>query len=269
MIQFHVYPGGKKRVATFSYDDGHINDERLINIFNTYKVKATFHLNGSNYLNLNDREAEKLRKVYEGHEVSCHTLRHGWPGRMPFQSVVNEVLEDRRVLEKIFKYPVIGMSYPSGSYNSNAILAMKACGIVYSRTGKSTHNFFLPEDFMEWHPSCHHRDAIPLCERFLNDIDSQWTHPMLYIWGHSHELKTEDDWVHMEEILKMISNNDKIWYATNIEIYNYMMAQSRLQISLDETIFYNPSDISVWVERNKEDIIEIPAGKTIIVNKTE
>ena len=117
---------------------------------------------------------------------------------------------------------------------------------------------------MEWHPSCHHKDALPLCERFLEDIDSQWTKPLFYIWGHSHELKCEDDWEHIENILKLIANNDKVWYATNIDIYNYMNAQSRLQISADETVFYNPSDITVWVERNKKDIIEIPAGERVV-----
>ena len=29
MLQFHCYPEGKKRVVTFSYDDGSENDARL------------------------------------------------------------------------------------------------------------------------------------------------------------------------------------------------------------------------------------------------
>ena len=46
MIQFHVYPEGKKRIVTFSYDDGPACDKRLVDLFNKYKVKGTFHLNG-------------------------------------------------------------------------------------------------------------------------------------------------------------------------------------------------------------------------------
>lgn len=265
MIQFHVYPGGKKRIVTFSYDDGNLNDERLIALFNAYGVKGTFHLNGGRSRLLNEQDPEKLCALYAGHEVSCHTFQHGWPARMPMQSVVNETMEDRKWLEGIFGYPIIGMSYPSGSYSADAIAAMRACGIVYGRTVKSTMNFPLPENFMEWHPSCHHRDALPLCDRFIRDLDSEWTHPLFYIWGHSHELRNEEDWAHIEEILKKLANNDKIWYATNIEIYNYITAQNRLQISADETIFYNPSDITVWVERNKKEILEIPAGTRKVV----
>ena len=264
MIQFHVYPGGKKRIVTFSYDDGDIRDARLVELFNTYGVKGTFHLNGKKYLSATEEELAALRNRYAGHEISCHTLSHGFPARMPGPSVISEVLEDRRILEKIAGYPVIGMSYPSGSYNAEVISAMKACGIVYSRAAENTKSFRLPGDFMLWQPSCHHKNALPLCELFLEKIDTQWSNPLLYIWGHSHELRTEEDWGHMEQVVKTVANNDKIWYATNLEIYNYMTAQRQLQISVDETVFYNPSAITVWVERNKKDIIEIPAGQTVI-----
>ena len=263
MIQYHVYPGGKKRVVTFSYDDGSEFDVRLVSLFNKYGVKSTFHLNGINYTDITEEKAKSLRKLYEGHEVACHTLRHGWPSRMPLQSVITETFEDRKILEGIFGYPVVGMSYPSGSYDKASIEAMKACGIVYSRTVLSNFNFKIPDDFMEWHPTCHHKNALELCDQFLEKIDSIWSHPMFYIWGHSHDIKDEAGWEYMEEVLKKISGNEKIWYATNIDIYNYMEAQKRLVISADETMFYNPSSITVWVEKDREEIIEIPAGAIV------
>ena len=263
MIQFHVFPEGKKRVVTFSYDDGHKNDGRLVDLFNKYGVKATFHLNGGNYSGASEQEKEELRKLYEGHEVSCHTLQHGWITRMPLQSVVLETLEDRKTLENIFGYPVIGMSYPCGAFDDSSISAMRACGIVYSRTVRSTRGFELPTDFMHWDPTCHHNGALELCDRFIGGLDSVWGGRLFYIWGHSHEFVTEEDWDKMETVLQKISGNGKIWYATNIDIYNYMMAQRMLQISADETMFYNPTSIDVWVEKDKKDIIKIPAGQRI------
>jgi hypothetical protein len=265
MIQFHVFPGGKKRVVTFSYDDGPANDVPLVALFNKYGVKATFHLNGINYVGATEEKKEELRRLYEGHEVACHTLRHGWPARCPQQSVVLETLEDRRILEDIFGYPIIGMSYPSGSYDAESIAAMEACGIVYSRTVVSTRNFAMPKKFMEWHPTCHHTGAYDLCDKFMADLDSMWTHPVFYIWGHSYAYRTEEDWAKMETLLQKLSGNDKIWYATNIEIYNYIKAVNMLQISADETVFYNPSAQDVWVEKDKKDIIHIPAGQRISI----
>ncbi len=261
MIQFNVFPGGKKRIVTFSYDDGH-NDEKLLYLFNKYNVKGTFHLNGKE---LNNDEKTSIRNRYKGHEISCHTATHGWPSRMPQISIVNETISNRKLLEQIARYPVVGMSYPSGSYNDRAIEAMRSCGIVYSRTTKDTMRFALPQDFMEWHPTCHHNKALGLCDAFLNELDSEWSEPLLYIWGHAHEFRTDKEWNLMVEILEKISNNNKIWYATNYEIYSYLSAQRSLIISADETIFYNPASIDVWVEKDKKLIVKIPAGETVIL----
>lgn len=268
MIQYHVFPGGKKRIVTFSYDDGHKNDERLIEIFNRYGVKATFHLNGGKYRNLSGDELAAKSALYAGHEISCHTVSHGWPTRMPPASLLREVAEDRQILEKIAGYPVLGHSYPCGDYNSVAEDVLRSCGIVYSRTTQATKLCHLPENFLAWNPTCHHRDALPLCRPFLDTLDSEWGRPLFYIWGHSHELRTEEDWRYMESVVAMLSGNDKIWYATNMEIYRYITAQHRLEISFDETIFYNPSDIAVWVEKDKKQLIEIPAGKTVRIQNS-
>lgn len=261
MIQYNVFSEGKKRIVTFSYDDGRC-DEPLVELFNKYHVKASFHLNGRD---LNEETLLEKRKLYAGHEISCHTASHGWPSRMPPQSVVNEVISNRLLLEKMALYPVIGMSYPSGSYNTASVEAMKASGIVYSRTTKNTMNFELPNDFMEWHPTCHHKQALQLCDGFLNNLDSQWCGPLFYIWGHSHEFKTEEDWNVMVQILEKIACNDKIWYATNYEIYRYISAQHSLVISADEKTFYNPTSTDVWVEKDKSLIICIPAGETVMI----
>lgn len=40
---------------------------------------------------------------------------------------------------------------------------------------------------------------------------------MFYIWGHSYELITEEDWTKFEEFCKLISGKSDIWYCTNIE----------------------------------------------------
>ena len=36
---------GKMKALTFSYDDGTLQDRRLVEIFNKYGLKATFNLN--------------------------------------------------------------------------------------------------------------------------------------------------------------------------------------------------------------------------------
>lgn len=263
MIQFHCYPGGKKRVVTFSYDDGFSGDVRLAELFNRYGVKATFHINGSHYRGASAAEKAEARRVYAGHEISCHTVRHGWMDKMPASTLINEIMEDRRILEDVAGYPVVGMSYPCGAYTAQVEQAARACGILYSRTTQNTRGYGLPEDFLAWHPTCHHKDALALAENYLAQIDSIWCQPLFYIWGHSHELRSEDDWAYMEKLVSTLANNDKIWYATNIEIYDYLAAVRQLRVSADESILYNPTRLDVWVEHDQRGVIKIPAGETV------
>lgn len=263
MIQFNVFPGGKKRIVTFSFDDGYINDERLISIFNKYGVKGTFHLNGINYRDADENTLDEIRRRYQGHEISCHTVHHGWLNKMPYESVINEAVGDRTILEKITGYPVKGMSYPSGAYNDHVISLLSACGIVYNRIAESSFEFELPDDFMKWQPTCHYSEIDRVVDPFLSQLDSEWCRPLLYIWGHSHEIRNEDDWAFVEALIKKISGNDKIWYATNMDIYNYISCQKQLQLSADESIIYNPTASDIWVERDKWEIIKIPAGQTV------
>lgn len=267
MIEYNVFPGGKKRIVTFSFDDGHKNDIRLIELFDKYNVTATFHLNGSNYFGKSENELKQIREIYKNHEISCHTVHHGRPEFIPAPSLVSEILDDRKILERIAGYPVVGMSYPNGTYNKDTIITAQTCGIIYSRTTDSTGGFAVPKNFLEWHPTCHQRNALSLCAKFLDNIDSPWTHPMFYIWGHSFEFDTDDSWKYIETVISTLSNNPKIWYASNIDIVRYFNAQHNLEISTDETIFFNPSSIDVWVIKNKEHIIKIPAGETINISQ--
>lgn len=40
-----LYPGGKTKALTFSFGDGKIHDRRIVQRFEKYGLKGTFHLN--------------------------------------------------------------------------------------------------------------------------------------------------------------------------------------------------------------------------------
>ena len=81
------YPGGKHKALTMSYDDGRIFDRRLIDIFNRYGIKGTFHLNSGLFQRVDNGtgriQPEEVAEVYKGHEVACHTVSHPTIGRSP------------------------------------------------------------------------------------------------------------------------------------------------------------------------------------------
>ena len=263
MIEFSIYPQGKRRIVTFSYDDGPANDDRLVALFNQYGVKGTFHLNGRKYLDMTWEDKPEVRARYKSHEIACHTLQHGWLERMPDISIVNEIVKDRLVLEEIAGYPVVGMSYPNGSVNQSAADTMAACGIVYSRTTGNTKKMNLPQDFLFWNPTCHHKDALSLCQNYLDNLDSYWAGPLFYIWGHSYEFDRDDNWDHAEAICERLSGKDELWYATNIEIYDYVEAYRSLRYSADGHLVYNPTLYTVWFDVDSR-LYSITPGETLM-----
>ena len=42
---YTCFPEGKAKALTMSYDDGRLQDERLVEIFNKYGIRGTFNLN--------------------------------------------------------------------------------------------------------------------------------------------------------------------------------------------------------------------------------
>ena len=48
-IETTLWQHGKERCVTFSYDDGRIEDKRLVELFNKYGLKGTFHLNNPGF----------------------------------------------------------------------------------------------------------------------------------------------------------------------------------------------------------------------------
>lgn len=259
------YPQGKTKAFTLSYDDGNEADRKLVPIFNKNKLKATFHLNSGLILNGDPGRItkEELKDLYAGHEVSIHSLTHPFLDRCQKDVIVTEVLEDRRNLERLCGYPVRGMSYPMGTWNSEVLEVLGALGVVYSRTTQATDNFSLPQNWLLWHPTAHHANNIlALADRFLA---RNYGMDLLYVWGHSFEFDRVNcaaTWEMIEEFCEKMSGHDEIWYAANIEIHDYITAQRRLIYSVDKDMVTNPSAISVWIQADGA-LLEIPGGATM------
>jgi len=84
----------------------------------------------------------------------------------------------------------------------------------------------------------------------------------LYIWGHSLEFDRNNNWDHMEAICSKLSGNPDIWYATNIEICDYVQAYKSLIYSADGHKVYNPTLLTIWLDVDGK-LHTIKSGETI------
>ncbi len=271
---FMLYPGFKTKALTFSYDDGPKEDRHFIDLLNKYSLKGTFNLNSGlmpEKKDLNDRVAiEEISQLYKGHEVAVHTEHHPFLEKMILSVVTTEILNDRRNLEKYVDYPVRGMAYPFGTYDERVIESCRACGIKYSRTTEAHHKFTLPTSWLKMPSTCHHADErlFELADKFVNSSPKKesffttdgW---LFYVWGHTYEFRTDEDWARIEDFFKLVSNREDVWYATNIEIHDYIEAYRALEYSVDLQRVYNPSAIDVYLVHDEKNYKKIPAGKAI------
>lgn len=257
---YYCFPEGKHKVLTMSYDDGKLQDRHLIDIFNKYHIKGTFHLNGGLIKNQERIKEEEIYTLYTNHEIACHTLTHPTIARCPKEQIVHQILKDRESLEEIAKIPVRGLSYPNGSFNKEIKELLPFLGIAYSRTINSTNSFEMPSDFMEWNPTCHHNmNLIELADEFLNLHKKQYLY-MMYVWGHSYDFERDNNWEVIETFCEMVGNKQDIWYATNIEIVDYLYAVENLIYTALGDKVYNPSALDVWISVDDE-IIKVKGGE--------
>ncbi len=273
MELFMRFPQGRGKALTFSYDDGVKQDGRLIEILNAHGMRGTFNINGNRFAPEENADDPKyncyskqnaLRIYVEPHEVALHSFTHPFLETLPTGVCAYEIVSDRVALETLFGKIVRGMAYPMGTYSDAVVDVLKSCGVVYSRTTKATEKFDLPTDFLRWHPTCKHThpNLMGLADEFLNTTVKR--HPKLfYLWGHSYEFRDADNWDVIESFTdKMAGKEDTIWYATNMEIYEYMTDYSRLVWSADGLIVSNPTNRTLWFERSRV-LYSIQPGETL------
>jgi peptidoglycan/xylan/chitin deacetylase (PgdA/CDA1 family) len=268
------FPGGLRKALTLSYDDGVEQDRTLMEILDAHGLKCTFNLNSGCWApeghvwpegQIHRRLPKSaVRTLYAGvHEVAVHTLTHPDLTQLPENEMVREILEDRRNLEALFGGMVRGAAYPYGTYSDAAVAALKACGIVYCRTVWSSHNFGIPQDWLRLQPTCHHDDPqlVALCDRFLNEIFYA-NSGLFYLWGHAYEFEAHDNWQRIRDFAAKMGGHEDIWYATNIEVYDYVTAWKQLIVSADGKRACNPTATTLYAEAADRKIVEIAPGET-------
>ena len=279
--RFMCYPGGVRKAVTFSYDDGCPDDLKLVEIFNKYGLKGTFNINSDRLLNGNGISVNDAKRMIEdGHEIAVHGKNHKANGISRAIDGIRDVLLCREELEGALGQIIRGMAYPDTCLTTFANSTdyttvknyLKDLGIVYSRTlGGDNNSFRLPDDWYAWMPTCHHEnpDIFKFIDEFLVlDLESNYSalrHPrLLYIWGHAYEFSCNDNWDRIEKICEILGRREDVWFATNIEIYEYTEAYKSLVWSADGKKVYNPTLKTVWfIDENTRYSVASGETKTI------
>ncbi len=276
------FPGGRSKALTLSYDDGVRQDRRLIALCDRYGVKCTFNLNSGRLgreridrrpdgtaLDRSCVRSEEAAAVYAGHEVGGHGLWHSALPDIGTPAAMLEIIDDRAALEKLTGKTVQSFAYPYGAHSEAVRAILRLAGYRSARTVVSTGGFDLPEDFLQWDPTCHHGDPrlMELAKDFCEGAQGgrQALAPQLfYLWGHAYEFDAEQNWDVIEGFLAYVSQfRETVWFAPNGEIVNYTEAYRALRFSADGAAVTNPSAVKLWMAVGFDRVIELPAGETV------
>ncbi len=277
-----VFPGGNTKAFTLSYDDGTVHDRRFIELLNRYHIKATFNLNSGFFglerknqsgpfpdLDISVVDEAEVPLLYAGHEIAGHGLTHASPTGVGTAHLLYETIEDRANLERITGKMVRGYAYPFGQYNEKVKQVLRDAGYHYARVVDTTGKFDIPQDFMEWKGTAHHNDEklLSLAEDFCGNGGFGFMKKLFYVWGHSYEFEKDGTWEKIEELLQfMDAHREGIWFATNIEIVDYVNAFRALEYGAEGEMVYNPTASAVSFRRGFNNIYTVRPGETLVLS---
>ena len=262
-----TYPDWKLKALSFSYDDGVIEDRELIKIFDRYNIKATFNVSIGKAVKKPERfiQPAEIKTLYKNHEVASHGYLHRTMTLLGDRSLNEEIALNQEGIAKILGNPPPGFAYPYGRFTSakaptRVLEALAKNHLVYARTCKMAGNFDLPQDFLQWHPYCHHNRAKGVAKKFLDYKAEKMS--VLIIWGHSYEFaanvkrKRAENWNLIDNLSKELANKPEIWYATMGDIALYVNATRKLTIDKNE--IKNNSDLPVYLICNSKKLTIAP-----------
>ena len=281
---FMRFPEGKAKCVTLSYDDARKSDIRFSDLLEKYNLKCTFNINGEKFRNhvyLTNDEI-KTYLIDRGHEIAVHGYDHRASGHLRAIEGIRDVLDNRIEIEQTFGMIVRGMAYPDSGINyfknpdysyEKVKNYLTELDVAYARNTRPDGNEFkMPTDWHDWHPTAHHDHAkiFEFIDEFLNIDVSEDVYiaarksRLFYLWGHSFEFDSKNNWEHGEEVLKRLSGHKDVWYATNGELYDYVQAYTQLKYSVDGKIIHNPTSQDIYLCYYGKQML-IPAGDIINV----
>ena len=119
---------------TLSFDDGHAQDLRTLDLLAARGLKASFYVAFNDPGRMQIAEPDVRRIAAAGHEIGSHTLSHKVLVTQPPAQVRRELAQSKARLEDIVGSAVTALSYPLGYANADVVAAMRETGYTVGRT---------------------------------------------------------------------------------------------------------------------------------------
>jgi len=269
MIQ-KLYPGGFDRAFNITYDDGVTQDLRFVELMNRYGLKGTFNLNSElmrtgfawthpTGMEVRRLGADTVRWLYRGHEVASHSRTHPYMSGLSREEIREELGRDKQDLEELLGITVAGFAVPFHFYSREIADCARELGFEYARMSEFSHSYDPCTDWYYWKTGFYHIE--PGLTEFVDGfLKTQQELAVCQIVGHSYDLDAENLWGTMEDILRRVSADSRVWSCTNLELVRYLKAMNRAEISGNSVC--NPTEMELWFRIHGE-VVSVLPGETV------
>ena len=216
-----------RRIFLLSFDDGTVQDRRLVQLLNQYKIPATFNLNSGleDFVWEYDGKPVIRQKLtdtvaqYRGHEVASHSLHHYRLETLPPPQLRREVEEDCKALRGLFGVKELGFAVPFTVCGEREIHIIRKF-VRYIRLSEFADSFAPPAD--PYHIPIHGLYNDPdIREKIEAFARSDLPVSLFVMAGHSYELDMLNHWDYLEELLQYLRTFDFEFMTTMDYVNQY------------------------------------------------
>lgn len=199
------------------WDDGDVDDIRLVEILKKHGAKATFNITpgewkserrlGHTYKGIYPvyrLTLDEIPQVYEGFCIGGHSMTHPFLDKIDPGWARIELTACKKYIGETFGQSACGMAWPVGAYNDTVRELAREAGYLYARTTGNAGIHLNLEDPMALHPHCNFQ-AEDFWERFkaVKAVDGDF-----YFWGHSFQLMNKEaGWQELDRMMGRLSDD--------------------------------------------------------------
>jgi hypothetical protein len=230
----------------FSWDDGAVEDMKLMDLSIQYDIPAIFFIPATNGERGVMPEADIKTLSKNNFEIGAHTYSHSYLTLLPLGNAHAELLNGKSFLEQLLGKEIPHFCFPGGKYNSELIeiskLYFKSARTADTGALVQSNSFLIRPTFHFYDRGIKSliynslkntspifrlslsnifcRNYFELIKNLVVDLDNSPDSNKIIIWGHSWEIEKFQLWGQLEELFQFISLNNPKSKLTYSQLLN-------------------------------------------------
>ena len=222
-----------RKYFVWSFDDGVVQDRRIVRILREYGLGATFHLNSGLFgaktfighpptVPHERLLAAEAVELYDGFEIAAHTCTHRDLSQCDADECRREIADDVAALSRLFGMEITGFAYPYGRGAAESRTALKAAGVRYARTVEIAPDFRLPQEPLRLPITCRQNDPAIFDRMEMFFRSEAETDQLFLAFAHGYEFdyNTEhSSWERFRRICETAANQPNLTFCSIQDVF--------------------------------------------------